>query len=93
MKIKIVKPRYPKKHPKTNSYLTAYGWMSCYSYYDFNDNEILIVKQNALLLTSYLLLHELGHWLIGKIFGSAKIAISINRLYDIIDGRIIKLSK
>ena len=88
MKIKFVEPHNPRQYPKSNLYLTSYGWMPCFSLYDAWAKEILIVKQNNLVRTIYLLLHELGHWIIDMIFKNRSIKFHI--LYDKIDTFIVR---
>ena len=93
VKIKFEEPRNPKKYPQTNLYMTSYGLLACFSLYEaktiINPETIIIIKQNNLLRTLYLLTHELGHWAIENIFGRK--SLKVHKLYDNIDRRIVKL--
>ena len=93
IKIKFEEPKEPETYPKTNIYMTSYGLLSCFSLYEartiINAETIRIVRQGNLLRTSYLLIHELGHWVIENIF--RKKSFKVHKLYDDIDRRIVKL--
>ena len=89
IKITIEEPEDPKHYPKTNVYQTVYGEQNCWAFYCPDVNEIRIVKQRNLLRTAYLLLHELGHWVIDLIMGDKR-GDKIHRIYDAIDNKIVR---
>ena len=89
IKIRFEEPRDPKNYPKTNIYFTVYGVLPCWAFYLPDTNEIIIVRQHHLLRTAYLLLHELGHWMIHIIFGkNEKKEDRIAKRYDDIDRKL-----
>lgn len=92
LKITLEEPNDPINFPRTNVYMTVYGKQDCWALYiiDSKYPEIRIVKQGNFLRTAYLLLHELGHYLIDCICISDEGKFKWNSLYDKIDRWLIK---
>ncbi len=91
LKITFEEPRDPKNHPRTNPYCTVYGWLDCWALYvaDSRKPEIRVVRQDNFLRTTYLLLHELGHWILDCIFIKQESKFKWNAFYDKLDKIII----
>lgn len=87
VRIVLEEPRDPKNYPKTNVYHTVYGTMDCWAFYSPDVNEIRVIRQHNIIRTAYLLLHELGHWLICKIFNGENEG-KVCKIHDEIDWKL-----
>lgn len=93
LKITIEEPNDPINFPRTNVYITTlYGEQDCWALYisDSRYPEIRIIKQGSFLRTAYLLVHELGHWILDCILISGESKNKWNLIYDKIDRKIVK---